>query len=142
MRLPFYYISTLWVVAIFSVFLIVKPLIGVFNKNSNFENTAIAVTDEIAGNNNSDAIALSKKDYKGASTNSDLIFYDKTAFIRYFDNEYAEEELVNSYDKAGITDSGNAGRPLIRVSRKKINGKSLKSFSTDFYIGPVPAPTR
>jgi hypothetical protein len=142
MRLPFYYISTLWVAAFISVVFIMKPLFGALNKSSTFKNTSLAVKDEVSGSLNAfTTVSLSGKS-ENAYTNSDLIFYDKTAFIRYFGNTYAEEELVVSYDKAGITDSGNTGKPLIRVSRKNISGKKAHSFSTDFYIGPVPKPKK
>jgi hypothetical protein len=138
--LPFYYITTLWLVAIVSVFLIVRPLVISMNEKSNF----IDFSDlAISGEKNNTAENTATADLKNESNavvndSGDLIFYDKTAFIRYFGDQYTEEELTNSYNKAVADKSNPHGKALIRVVRKGGSEKAKKSFSGSFDIKPVP----
>jgi len=138
--LPFYYITTLWLVAIVSVFLIVRPLVISMNEKSNFiDFSDLAVSGE-KSNSAENTVAADLKNESNAVINDsgDLIFYDKTAFIRYFGDQYSEEELTNSYNKAVADKSNSQGKALIRVVRKGGNEKAKKSFSGSFDIKPVP----
>jgi len=72
---------------------------------------------------------------------NELIFYDKTAFIRYFSDAYSEEELLVSYNKALAEKTNFNGKATIRVVRKGVKEKANKSFSGSFDIRPVPVNT-
>jgi len=138
--LPFYYIVTLWLVAIVSVFLIVRPLVISMNEKSNFiDFSDIAISGEKgSAAENTATTDIKNKNYSEVNDSGDLIFYDKTAFIRYFGDRYSEEELTISYNKAVADKSNSQGKPLIRVVRKGGSEKVKKSFSGSFDIKPVP----
>jgi hypothetical protein len=147
-RLPFYYIATLWVVAIVSVFLIVKPLLFSLTEN----NTIAGLSDRsMMQRNDENTPAVTNIQLfdgsdgsKTTDTNdsNDLIFYDKTAFIRYFSDKYSEEELAVSYSKAVAEKTTIEGKAPIRVIRKTINENSKSSFSGGFDIRPVPVSNK
>lgn len=141
-RLPFYYIVTLWTVAIVSVFLIVKPLLlSVAGKNDiafiidpSF-NTPAAIDDAVL-------IEKDKKESTDSNAGDDLVFYNKTSFIRYFSDKYSEEELAVSYNKAVSKKANGEGKSPIRVVRKNVTDNSRNSFSGGFDIRPVPVSNK
>jgi hypothetical protein len=147
-RLPFYYIATLWVVAIVSVFLIVRPLLFSLTDNDTIAGLSDQLIEQeiheqgtaVANN----PVFRENSDTKSTNTNdsNDLIFYDKTAFIRYFSDKYSEEELAVSYSKAVIEKATVEGKAPIRVIRKKLNENSKSSFSGGFDIKPVPVSNK
>lgn len=147
-RIPFYYIATLWVVAIVSVFLIVKPLLFSLTENNRIaglsDQSILQGIDENARAVADNAVFSEKDNAKTTNTNdsNDLIFYDKTAFIRYFSDKYSEEELAVSYSKAVAEKTAVEGRAPIRVIRKTINVNSKSSFSGGFDIRPVPVSNK
>jgi hypothetical protein len=143
-RLPFYYITALWVVAIVSVFLIIKPLLFSLTENNAFtglsdqsimqhmdENTPAVLNTHLFDGSDSSKTANS-------NDSNDLIFYDKTAFIRYFSDKYSEEELAVSYSKAVAEKTTIEGKAPIRVIRKTANENPKSSFAGGFDIRPVP----
>lgn len=110
------------------------------NEKSNFiDFSDLAVSGE-KNNTAENAVTADLKNESNAVVNDsgDLIFYDKTAFIRYFGDQYSEEELTNSYNKAIADKSNSQGKALIRVVRKGGSEKVKKSFSGSFDIKPVP----
>jgi hypothetical protein len=147
-RIPFYYIATLWVVAIVSVFLIVKPLLFSLTENNaiaglsdrsilqRMDENVPAVVNNSVSNENEGAKATNTND------SNDLIFYDKTAFIRYFSDKYSEEELAVSYSKAIAEKTTIEGKAPVRVIRKTENVNSKSSFSGGFDIRPVPVSNK
>jgi hypothetical protein len=140
-RLPFYYIVTLWTVAIVSVFLIVKPLLLSIMGNNNFAYTADPAYNSRALDN---ALLIENGKKEGAYSNSDddLFFYNKTSFIRYFSDKYSEEELAVSYTKAFRRKNNLDEKSPIRVIRKTVTENSKKSFSGGFDIRPVPVSNK
>jgi len=137
--LSFYYIAILWIVGVISVFLIVRPLVISMNEKNGFSDLSdiSSANENKTIEKNSSGGLQNVTDVK-LNDSGDLIFYDKTAFIRYFGDKYSEEELANSYDKAVAGKSDKNGKALIRVSRKTGVEKTKKSFSGSFDIRPVP----
>ena len=144
--LPVYFLTILWVVAVVLVFFIVSPLI----MNNPEKNDVNYFSDFTVINGNKDPAPVAnnaatpdhsiEQSFDKRKVN-DLIFYDKTAFIRYFSDTYSEQELTDSYNKA-LAAKANAGEKLpIRVVMKGVNGKTRKSFSGSFDIRPVPGYT-
>ncbi len=140
-RLPFYYIVTLWAVAIVSVFLIIKPLLlSITEKND------IAYISDPSFNNGAidDAVLIEKSGKESADSNAgdNLVFYNKTSFIRYFSDKYSEEELAVSYNKAVSKKAESGEKSPIRVIRKRVTDNSRNSFSGGFDIKPVPVSNK
>lgn len=109
------------------------------NISNNEENVSInpefqSIQDEMKQNGKS----FAKSDLQDL-VNKDLMFYNKTSFVKYFENNYTEKELENSLNNASITVSRNPGKPIIKVSRKSNSSQYARSFSSDFYIAPVPS---
>jgi hypothetical protein len=140
-RLPFYYIVTLWTVAIVSVFLIVKPLLLTITDQNNFAFAADpAFNSPIA--DNAALIENGKKEKADSNSGDDLFFYNKTSFIRYFSDKYPEQELAVSYTKAFSRKADIDEKSPIRVIRKIVTENSKNSFSGGFDIRPVPVSNK
>jgi len=143
-NLPVYYVAILWIVSLVSVFYILKPLMFSTNGKNHFENASRF--KNTAGNNENSGLVEdsslvpvnTKKETDNMNNGNDLVFYDKTAFIRYFSDKYSEEELMESYDKAVAEKAVGLGKTSILVVRKGINNNTKKSFSGSFDIRPVP----
>lgn len=141
-RLPFYYIVTLWTVAIVSVFLIVKPLLLSITNRSDI---AFSIDPSFKAAAIDDAVLIEKSREEknvGSNTDDDLVFYNKTSFIRYFSDKYSEEELAVSYNKAVSKKADSEGKSPIRVVRKNVTDNSRNSFSGGFDIRPVPVSNK
>jgi hypothetical protein len=145
--IPFYYLLILWLVAIVSVFFIVKPLVSSIPVQNDFGSTSDFTS---TGGNNEHSGQVENKTTVPGSSNKDafnttkeegLIFYNKTAFIRYFSDKYSEEELAESYNQALAKKTNSMDKAPIRVVRKGIDERSKKSFSGSFDIKPVPVNT-
>lgn len=138
-KIPFYYITILWVVAVVSVlFILRKPALSVTDKNDNVRITNFTGNTENS-NSAGTAGALEKQKNKiDVKDSGDLIFYDKTAFIRHFSDQYSEEELALLYSNIVKSTANAKEKTLIQVVRKKNKENSKSSFSGDFDIKPIP----
>lgn len=133
--LPYYYIITLWIAAIVSVFLILVPLLSTKNNSGNLiELSAVSLKSGSDVNNNID---LSSQNIS-TDESGDLIFYNKTSFIRYFNNQYKEEDLSLVYEKAIANKTNHYKMNSVKVIRKKQHPLVKQNFSGSFDIKPVP----
>jgi hypothetical protein len=141
-KIPFYYITILWVVAVFSIlFILRRPALSGNNKKDNDRITNLAGSSESGkpADNSKVAEGIQKNKIGDVKDTGDLIFYDKTAFIRHFSDKYSEQELALLYSNAVRSTPNAKEKTLIRVVRKKNNESSKNSFSGDFDIRPLPA---
>lgn len=138
-RIPFYYITILWVVAVVSVlFILRQPALSNTDKKDNVRRANFEGNTK-NGNPAGTVEALEKQKYKiNVKDTGDLIFYDKTAFIRHFSDQYSEQELALLYSNAVKSTANAKEKTLIQVVRKKNKENSKNSFSGDFDIKPIP----
>ncbi len=139
-RIPFYYITILWVVAVISVlFILRRPALSINEKKNNGRITNLTGSNENVKSTDKKVAAKTQKNkIKDVKDTGDLIFYDKTAFIRHFSDKYSEQELASLYYNAVNSSTNAKEKTLIQVVRKKNKGNSKNSFSRDFDIRPLP----
>jgi hypothetical protein len=143
-KIPFYYITILWIVAVLSILFIVRrPALSGNNKKDNDRITNLTGSSESGkpADNSKAAEGIQENKIGDIKDTGDLIFYDKTAFIRHLSDKYSEQELALLYSNAVRSTANAKEKTLIRVVRKKNNESSKNSFSGDFDIRPLPAKT-
>ena len=139
-KIPFYYITILWVVAIAAVLFILKrPPLSNNDKKGNEQITNLTGRSESEKPaDNKVAAKKQKNKLEDVKDTGDLIFYDKTAFIRHFSDKYSEQELALLYSNAVSSTANTKEKTLIQVVRKKSKENPKNSFSGDFDIKPLP----
>lgn len=145
-KLAYYYVIALWGIAFASIFMIIKPMLLSWSERnssgilSNLPDTHQGIEDPEASIPQTSSSENDNNDSINTENFSDLIFYSKTAFMRYFRDKYPDEELSQNYKNAVPNTIEFKGKTLIRVVRKRGVKIEKKSFSESFDIKPVPVP--